>query len=81
MSTLPQTAAPANLSAPAALSSSERPLTTTNRCDVCETQAFMRVVLASGELFFCAHHAREHGQRLKDAALLYQDETARLMAD
>ena len=38
------------------------------------------VVLLTGELFFCAHHAREHGERLKEVALLFQDETATLTA-
>ena len=65
--------------APAA-DSAERPLTTADRCDVCAAQAYVRVVLLTGELFFCAHHAREHGEKLKEAALLFQDETANLMA-
>ena len=60
--------------------SAERPLTTADRCDVCAAQAYVRVVLLTGELFFCAHHAREHGEKLKEAALLFQDETANLMA-
>jgi len=60
--------------------SRRRPLTTADRCDVCAAQAYVRVVLLTGELFFCAHHAREHGEKLKEAALLFQDETANLMA-
>ena len=60
--------------------STERPLTTADRCDVCAAQAYVRVVLLTGELFFCAHHAREHGNRLREVALLFQDETASLTA-
>ncbi|CAM2883604.1 hypothetical protein ACSL103130_06060 [Actinomyces slackii] len=56
----------------------QRPLTTADRCDVCQAQAYVRAVLLTGELFFCAHHARKHGERLKDVALLFQDETRRL---
>ena len=66
--------------ASAASASAERPLTTADRCDVCAAQAYVRVVLLTGELFFCAHHAREHGERLKEVALLFQDETASLTA-
>ena len=64
--------------ASAASASAERPLTTADRCDVCAAQAYVRVVLLTGELFFCAHHAHEHGERLKEVALLFQDETTTL---
>jgi len=60
--------------------SAERPLTPADRCRGCAAQAHHPVVLLTGELFFCAHHAREHGEKLKEAALLFQDETANLMA-
>ena len=63
-----------------AADSSERPLTTADRCDVCDAQAYVRVVMLTGELFFCAHHARQHGEKLKEVALLFQDETASLAA-
>lgn len=58
--------------------SSKRPLTTADRCDVCDAQAYVRVVMLTGELFFCAHHARRHGEKLREVALLFQDETASL---
>ena len=55
------------------------PLTAEDRCDRCGAQAYLRVELASGgELLFCAHHAREHGDRLKEIAVAVQDETHRL---
>ncbi len=51
-------------------------LTVADRCDRCGAQAFLRVELASGgELLFCAHHAREHGDKLKEIAVSYTDET------
>jgi 4-hydroxyphenylpyruvate dioxygenase-like putative hemolysin len=36
------------------------------------------VVLATGELLFCAHHARQHAPALSGIALDVQDETQRL---
>ena len=60
-----------------AADSTKRPLTTADRCDVCDAPAY---VLLTGELFFCGHHARQHGEKLKEVALLFQDETASLTA-
>ena len=55
------------------------PLTAVDRCDRCGAQAYLRVELHSGgELFFCAHHAREHGDKLKTIAASVVDETHRL---
>ncbi|QLQ10499.1 MAG: hypothetical protein HZY75_09030 [Nocardioidaceae bacterium] len=54
-------------------------LTATDRCDRCGAQAYLRVVLSSGgELLFCAHHAREHGDKLRAVAVSVHDETDRL---
>ena len=54
-------------------------LTATDRCDRCGAQAYLRVELASGlELLFCAHHAREHGEKLKEVAVTLTDETHKL---
>lgn len=54
-------------------------LTAEDRCDRCGAQAYLRVELTSGgELLFCAHHAREHGDALKDIAVRFQDETHKL---
>ncbi len=55
------------------------PLTAEDRCDRCGAQAYLRVELQSGgELLFCAHHAREHGDKLKEIAVTVIDETHKL---
>ena len=44
-------------------------LSAADRCDRCGAQAYLRVELqAGGELLFCAHHAREHGDKLREVA-------------
>ena len=54
-------------------------LSATDRCDRCGAQAYLRVLLqAGGELLFCAHHAREHGDKLREIAVAVHDETGRL---
>ena len=54
-------------------------LSAADRCDRCGAQAYLRVELQSGgELHFCAHHAREHGDKLKEIAVSVQDETHKL---
>jgi hypothetical protein len=56
------------------------PLTVADRCDRCGAQAYLRVELQSGgELLFCAHHAREHGDKLKEIAVSFTDETYKLV--
>jgi hypothetical protein len=58
---------------------SATPLTAVDRCDRCGAQAYLRVQLrAGGELLFCAHHAREHGDKLKEIAANVVDETHKL---
>ena len=58
---------------------SATPLTAVDRCDRCGAQAYLRVQLQSGgELLFCAHHAREHGEKLREVAAHVHDETAKL---
>jgi hypothetical protein len=55
------------------------PLTAADRCDRCGAQAYLRVeLLSGGELLFCAHHAREHGDALKEVAATMVDETDKL---
>ena len=55
------------------------PLTAVDRCDRCGAQAYLRVLLQSGgELLFCAHHAREHGDKLREVASEVHDETDKL---
>jgi len=59
--------------------SSASGLTAADRCDRCGAQAYLRVELQSGgELLFCAHHAREHGDKLKEIAATVVDETDKL---
>ncbi len=54
-------------------------LTAVDRCDRCGAQAYLRVELSGGgELLFCAHHAREHGDRLREIAISVHDETDKL---
>jgi hypothetical protein len=53
--------------------------TALDRCDRCGAQAYVRVELSSGgELLFCAHHAREHADKLQQVAAAIQDDTGRL---
>ena len=54
-------------------------LTAGDRCDRCGAQAYLRVELQTGgELLFCAHHAREHGEKLREIAATVHDETHKL---
>ncbi|MPV37686.1 hypothetical protein GB881_11660 [Georgenia subflava] len=53
-------------------------MTALDRCDACGAQAYVRVQLESGELLFCAHHARKHAEALEKVATDIHDETARL---
>ena len=54
-------------------------LTAADRCDRCGAQAYLRVELQTGgELLFCAHHAREHGDKIRAIAASVQDETHKL---
>ena len=54
-------------------------LSAADRCDRCGAQAYLRVELQTGgELHFCAHHAREHGDKLREIAVHVQDETHKL---
>jgi hypothetical protein len=54
-------------------------LSAADRCDRCGAQAYLKVELQSGgELLFCAHHAREHGDKLREVAAHVVDETDKL---
>lgn len=56
-------------------------LTAQDRCDRCGAQAYLRVELSEAglELLFCAHHAREHKDKLAQmAGAVIHDETAKL---
>jgi hypothetical protein len=62
-----------------AVAPSAAALTAADRCDRCGAQAYLRVELASGfELLFCAHHAREHSEKLREVAVTVVDETHKL---
>jgi hypothetical protein len=58
---------------------SQAVLTAGDRCDRCGAQAYLRVELQTGgELLFCAHHAREHGEKHREIAANVHDETHKL---
>ena len=62
-----------------AVAPSSPALTAADRCDRCGAQAYLRVELQTGgELLFCAHHAREHGAKLREVAVHVVDETHKL---
>jgi hypothetical protein len=62
-----------------AVAPSSASLSAADRCDRCGAQAYLRVELQSGgELLFCAHHAREHGEKLREIAARVVDETTKL---
>lgn len=55
------------------------PLSAADRCDRCGARAYLRAVLPSGgALLFCAHHAREHADVLRQVAVEVHDETGQL---
>lgn len=56
-------------------------LTALDRCDACGAQAYIRVVVSSGELLFCAHHGRKHQEKLSTLAHSWHDESSRLLED
>jgi len=54
-------------------------LSASDRCDRCNAQAYVRVVLTSGvDLLFCGHHWNRHEPALRPQAQHIQDETHRL---
>ena len=55
-------------------------LSAADRCDRCGAQAYLKVeLLSGGELLFCAHHAREHGDKLREIAASVHDESGKLV--
>lgn len=57
-------------------------LTASDRCDRCGAQAFIRARLSSDQdLLFCAHHGREHLDKLREIADEVIDETDRLHSE
>jgi hypothetical protein len=57
---------------------SQHQLTAADRCDSCGAQAYIRATMASGELYFCAHHGAEFKDKLAATAIEWHDESARL---
>ena len=55
-------------------------LTAADRCDRCGAQAFVRVVLSSGDLMFCGHHAKAYEDKLREKAVDWVDETSVLLS-
>jgi hypothetical protein len=54
-------------------------LSAIDRCDRCGAQAYVRVELSgNAELLFCAHHARQHEEKLREVAITIHDETQKL---
>jgi len=54
-------------------------LSVVDRCDRCGAQAYVQVqLLAGAELLFCAHHARQYEDKLREVALVIYDETDRV---
>lgn len=53
-------------------------LTNADRCDRCGAQAYVRAVLPTGDLLFCAHHAKEHEPKLRAVSVDWIDETSSL---
>lgn len=50
-----------------------------DRCDRCGAQAYVRVTLGGGgELLFCAHHARQHEDKLREMSADIHDESDKL---
>jgi hypothetical protein len=55
------------------------PLSPADRCDRCGARALVRAVMpGGGDLYFCAHHGREHAARLREVAIEIHDDTGAL---
>jgi hypothetical protein len=55
-------------------------LTTADRCDVCDAQAYIHVKGVSGEIMFCGHHYdTSNSDKLKAFAFEIIDERERLI--
>jgi len=55
-------------------------LSSTDRCDRCNAQAYVRVVLPGGtDLLFCGHHWNRHEDALRPQALEIVNELHKLV--
>ncbi|EEH63453.1 hypothetical protein HMPREF0044_1377 [Gleimia coleocanis DSM 15436] len=55
-------------------------LLVSDRCDLCGAQAFVEVVMNSGALLFCGHHARKFRDSYSKTAVKVNDYTHLLQA-
>jgi len=51
----------------------EATLTALDRCDRCGAAARVRTVLATGDLLFCGHHARQAGPAISSRTISIYD--------
>lgn len=58
-----------------------RELTALDRCDSCGARAWVRAVMGSSELLFCAHHAKQHLPALSVRATFIQDDRDMLLSE
>ena len=58
-----------------------RQLSALDRCDSCGAQAYVRVTVSTGALFFCAHHGAQFKEKLSETALEWHDESDRLNSE
>jgi hypothetical protein len=55
------------------------PVSPADRCDRCGARAAVRAVMPGGaELLFCAHHGRQHAERLRAVAVEIRDDEGAL---
>lgn len=55
------------------------PVSPADRCDRCGARAAIRATLPGGsDLFFCAHHGRQHAAKLKTVAIEIHDDSGAL---
>jgi hypothetical protein len=59
----------------------DKELLATDKCDRCFAQAYVRVLINSGELLFCGHHYAKHEENLKNIAIKISDQRFRLSKD
>ena len=65
--------------APSGALARTEPMNALHRCDRCGAQAYVRVLLLSGQdLLFCAHHYRQHAPALAKVAAEIRDEMEQL---
>ena len=60
---------------------SSHQLTSSDRCDSCGAQAYIRVAIGSSELLFCAHHGKKYQDKLATVASNWHDESDRLLQE